>query len=79
MIVKDVSGNEFKAVTNDAGEYVIANLPAGRYFVSIYKGGYGDRVGKPVNVVDGEGRYFPMKMTKKVNTVTFVQKMGFVF
>lgn len=79
VIVKDVAGNEFKTATDDYGEYEITNLPSGRYFVSVYKDGYGDRVGKPVNVVAGGDRYFPLKMTKKDDTVIFFQKMGFLF
>ena len=79
VIVKDVTGNEFKTATDDFGEYEITNLPTGRYFVSVYKDGYGDRVGKPVNVVAGGDRYFPLKMTKKDDTVIFFQKMGFLF
>jgi hypothetical protein len=79
VIIKDVAGTEYKGVTDDAGEYEITNLPSGRYFVSVYKDGYGDRVGKPVNVVAGGDRYFPLKMTKKDDTVFFFQKMGFLF
>ena len=79
VIIKDVAGTEYKGMTDDAGEYEITNLPTGRYFISIFKDGYGDRVGKPVNVVAGGDRYFPLKMTKKDNIVTFFQKMGFVF
>ena len=79
VIIRDVAGNEYKGMTDDAGEYEITNLPSGRYFVSVYKDGYGDRVGKPVNVVAGGDRYFPLKMTKKDDTVFFFQKMGFLF
>ena len=79
VVIKDISGNEFKTITDDAGQYAIANLPAGRYFVSIYKDGYGDREGKPVNVIAGGDRYFSLKMTKQDNVVTFFQQMGFVF
>ena len=78
VVIKDISGNEFKTITDDAGQYAIANLPAGRYFVSIYEGGYGDREGKPVNVIAGGDRYFSLKMTKKDNVVTFFQQMRFV-
>ncbi len=79
VIVKDTSGKEWTTTTDEHGEYEITNLPTGRYFVSVYKDGYGDRVGKPINVVAGGDRYFPLKMTKKDNIVIFFQKMGFVF
>ncbi|MDE0297980.1 MAG: carboxypeptidase-like regulatory domain-containing protein [Candidatus Poribacteria bacterium] len=79
VIVKDVSGDELTTTTDEHGEYEITNLRTGRYFVSIYKDGYGDRVGKPVMVVAGGDRYFPLKMTKKDNIDMLSQKMGFVF
>ncbi len=79
VVVKDVSGSESKAETDSSGEYEISNLPAGRYLISIYKDGYGDRVGKPVTVVSGGDHYVPLKMTKKDNIVSFFKKMGFVF
>lgn len=79
VIIKNVSGDEFNTVTDVSGEYEITNLPSGRYFVSIYRIGYGDRVGKPVNVIAGGDTYLPLKMTKKDNVVTFFQKMGFVY
>ena len=54
-------------------------FPAGRYLISIYREGYGDRLGKPVTVVNGGDHFVPLKMTKKDNIVTFFQKFGFVF
>ena len=79
VIVKDISGEEWTATTDEHGEYEITNLPTGRYLISIYRDGYGSREGKAVNVVAGGDRYFPLKMTKKDTIVTFFQKMGFVF
>ena len=79
VVIKDVAGTEWTTTTDDAGEYEITNLPTGRYLISIYKDGYGSREGKPVNVVAGGDRYFPLKMTKKDTIITFFQKMGFVF
>ena len=76
VVVKDVSGSESKAETDSSGEYEISNLPAGRYLISIYKDGYGDRVGKPVTVVSGGDHYVPLKMTKKDNIVSFFNSFG---
>lgn len=79
VVVKDGSGAESEATTDDAGEYEITNLPSGRYLLSVYKDGFGDRTGKPVTVVSGGDHYVPLKMTKKDNIISFFQKMGFVF
>ena len=44
---------EYTATTDANGEYKRANLPAGRYIISLYKRGYNDQIGKPVTIVDG--------------------------
>ncbi|MDE0684254.1 MAG: carboxypeptidase regulatory-like domain-containing protein [Candidatus Poribacteria bacterium] len=72
--IVDINGTEFTATTEANGEYTRAGLPAGRYLISIYKEGYGDRLGKPVTVVDGGDHYVPLKMTKKSNIATFLEK-----
>ena len=72
-------GEEFTATTDANGDYERSGVPAGRYLISIYREGYGDRLGKPVTVVNGGDHYVPLKMTKKDNIVTFFQKFGFVF
>lgn len=79
VVVKDIAGAESETMTDDAGEYEISNLPSGRYLLSVYKDGFGDRTGKPVTVVSGGDHYVPLKMTKKDNIISFFQKMGFVF
>ena len=58
-------GTEYKATTKATGEYKRTGIPAGRYLISIYKEGYGDRVGKPVTVVNGGDHYVPLKMSKE--------------
>ena len=73
------SGEEFAASTDANGDYERSGIPAGRYLISIYREGYGDRLGKPVTVVNGGDHFVPLKMTKKDNIVTFFQKFGFVF
>ena len=73
VIIKATGGEEYTATTNVNGDYERSGIPAGRYLVSIYKDGYGDRVGKPITVVNGGDHYFPLKMTKKDNIVTFLQ------
>lgn len=68
-------GTEYKATTEATGEYKQTGIPAGRYLISIHKEGYGDRVGRPVTVVNGGDHYIPLKMTKKSNIATFVDRL----
>lgn len=58
-------GTEYEATTEVTGEYKRTGIPAGRYLISIYKEGYGDRLGKPVTVVKGGDHYIPLKMSKE--------------
>ena len=58
-------GTEYEATTEVTGEYKRTGIPAGRYLISIHKEGYGDRVGKPVTVVNGGDHYVPLKMSKE--------------
>ena len=67
------SGEEYITTTDVNGDYEKSGIPAGRYLISIYREGYGDRVGKPVSVVNGGDHYVPLKMTKKDNIVDFFQ------
>lgn len=60
-----VDGTEYEATTDENGDYKRSGIPAGRYLISIYKDGYGDRLGKPVVVVNGGDHFMPLKMTKK--------------
>ena len=76
VIVKATGGEEYTATTDANGDYERSGIPAGRYLVSIYREGYGDRVGKPVTVVNGGDHFLPLKMTKKDNIITFFQKFG---
>ena len=71
--IVDADGTEYKATTDANGDYVRAGIPAGRYLVSIHKEGYGDRVGKPVTVVNGGRHFVPLMMTQKSNIATFLQ------
>ncbi len=79
VIIKASGGEEYTATTDVNGDYERSGIPAGRYLVSIYKDGYGDRVGKALTVVNGGDHHFPLKMTKKDTILTFFQKFGFVF
>ncbi len=74
--IVNTEGKEFTATTDANGDYVRAGLPAGRYLISIYKEGYGDRVGKPVTVVNGGDHFLPLKMTQKSGVATFLQRFG---
>ena len=79
VVVVGTDGTEHETTTDDVGEYSKSGLPPGRYLLSIYKDGYGDRTGKPVTVVAGGDHYVPLKMTKKDTIVTFFAKFGIVF
>lgn len=74
--IVDVEGTEYKTITDANGDYVRAGLPAGRYLISIYKEGYGDRVGRPITVVNGGDHYMPLKMTQKSGIANFLQRFG---
>ncbi len=68
-------GTEFTAITDLKGEFVRIGIPAGRYLINIHKEGYGDRLGKPVTVVNGGHHLVSLKMTpKKENIFTFLEK-----
>ncbi len=71
--IVSTGGEEYTATTDANGDYEKSGIPVGRYLISIYKEGYGDRIGKPITVVDGGDHYVPLKMTKKNNIVTFLQ------
>ena len=60
--------HDFTAKTDTNGEYKRSGIPAGRYLISIFKRGYGNRLGKPVTIVDGGDHFVPLRMTKKGNT-----------
>ena len=64
VVIVDINGLENETDTDSNGEYKIVGLAPGRYLLSIYKAGYGDRVGRPVKVVAGGEYYVPIKMTK---------------
>lgn len=66
-------GTEFKTATDANGDYEKSGIPAGRYLISIYKDEYGDRLGKPVTIVNGGDHYVPLKMTKKNTIMDFFQ------
>ena len=65
VIIVSADGTEFETTSDNMGEYQKSGIPPGRYLLSIYKDGYGDRTGKPVTVVAGGDHYVPLKMHKK--------------
>ena len=69
VVMVDASGSEHETLTDNNGDYKISGLTPGRYLLSIYKDGYGDRTGKRVTVVAGGDHYVPMKMTKKAGLI----------
>ena len=68
-----IGGEEYITTTDANGDYEKSGIPAGRYLISIFRDGYGDRLGKPVTVVNGGDHYVPLKMTKKDNIISFLQ------
>jgi len=79
VLLVSTDGTEYETTTDSSGEFEKSGLPSGRFLVSVYKDGYGDRVGKPVTLISGGDQYVAIKMTKKDNIVSFFQKFGFVF
>lgn len=57
-------GTEYTTKTDANGNYKRAGLPAGRYLINIAKEGYGERVGKPVVIVNGGDHFMPLRMSK---------------
>lgn len=73
VVIVAQDGTEFTTKTDANGDYEKSGIPAGRYLIGIYKDGYGDRLGKPVTVVNGGDHYVPLKMTKKNTIMDFFQ------
>ncbi|MDD9975116.1 MAG: carboxypeptidase-like regulatory domain-containing protein [Candidatus Poribacteria bacterium] len=73
VVIVAQDGTEFTTKTDANGDYERSGIPAGRYLISIYKDGYGDRLGKPVTIVNGGDHYVPLKMTKKNTIMDFFQ------
>ena len=65
VIVSAGGGTEFETTSDNTGEFKKSGIPPGRYLLSIYKDGYGDRTGRPITVVAGREHYISLKMTKK--------------
>jgi biopolymer transport protein ExbB len=78
-ITRNSDGQKFMAKTNEAGSYERAGIPPGRYTISVFKEGYGNRVGKSKVVAAGQEIYERIKMREKDNIVSFFKKFGFVF
>ena len=65
VVLLAASGLETEGETAGNGEFKIVGLAPGRYLLSCYKKGYGDRVDKPVTVMAGGEHYVPIKMFAK--------------
>ena len=65
VVLLAASGLEAEGETASNGEFKIVGLAPGRYLLSSYKKGYGDRVDKPVTVMAGGEHYVPIKMSAK--------------
>ena len=73
VVFINTDGTEFETQSDTEGAYEHADLPAGRYLVSVYKPGYEDRIGKPVSVVEDGRHYVPLTMNKAENIVSAFQ------
>ena len=65
VVIVGADGTEFETISGHTGEFKKSGIPPGRYLLSIYKEGYGDRTGQPVTVIAGGEHYVPFKMTKQ--------------
>ena len=65
VVIVGTDGSEFETTSDSNGEFKRSGILPGRYLLSIYKDGYGDRTGKPVTVVAGGDHYVPLKMNKR--------------
>lgn len=74
VVMVDASGSEHEALTDNNGDYKIIGLTPGRYLLSIYRTGYGDRTGKPITVVTGGDHYVPLKMTKRAGLLSLLER-----
>lgn len=63
-VAQEGRGRAFIATTDAKGNYRHDDLPAGRYLINVFKEGYGDRIGKPVTIVNGGDHFVPLKMNK---------------
>ena len=78
-ITRNSDGQQFEAITNEEGAYEQIGIPPGRYTISVFKEGYGNRVGKSKVVAEGQEVYERIKMREKDTIVSFFKKFGFVF
>ena len=62
-------GTEFTTTTDANGNYKHAGLPAGRYLINISKEGFGERIGKPVVIVNGGDHFMPLKIPNKGDVI----------
>ena len=74
VVIVRVDGLENEVKTDSNGDFEIIGLAPGRYLLSIYKVGYGDRTGKPVTVVAGGDHYVPLKMTKRAGLINLLER-----
>ena len=65
VVLLAASGLKTEGETASNGTFEIVGLAPGRYLLSCYKKGYGDRVDKPVTVIAGGEHYVPIKMSAK--------------
>lgn len=73
-IVYNATEQEYIVTTNKDGAFEKTGLPAGRYTVSVFKKGYGDRIGRSKVVAAGGEIFEIIKMRKKDNILTFFQR-----
>ncbi len=72
--ISDVNENEYIVTTDKDGAFEKTGLSAGRYTVSVFKKGYGARIGSSKVVAAGGEIFEIIKMRKKDNILTFFER-----
>lgn len=71
--IVDIASEEVYIITTDKnGFFEKKGLPAGRYTISVFKRGYGDRIRGSKVVADGGEIFDRIKMRKQENIFTFL-------
>ena len=68
------AGRQLSAITNDKGEYLIANVPAGRYSVQAELSGFTTVLLRDIEILVGQNAAIPisMKLASVTETLTVV-------
>ena len=75
-IVAQDGGKVFTVKTDAKGDYECSGIPEGHYLISIFKEGYGSRIGRPVTVANGGDYFIPISMRKMDDIEDFLQHIS---